>query len=369
MQEREAKLNQLLLELFIEHGVSAEMTSEGKVSTSYMRTHCSLFDKTSTNITVVQLDVSFQIGLDKTIIESSAGIGSDLDDAIADAFRGFVANSFHVILDTFCNFSQRIDDYTTQYEWQIADKTFNVVASTLAIRGKAPDLGNYDWLDQFRSEVEDQSLSEGIHWIRLFYSFMNDEVTSCEVLLDNLTWNEVQSKASNFNLPKSQDYCSLRTFYTLQNGWDIGQLAAIMAWTPTDESTTYHDFYVCVTKSYNNLGISYSEASKAFYFIPLAVSHAYFEKISFHTFPTKVIIINEKKERFTIDLKNEPRYIQIYEWTKQNCDHLFELKDKDIAKILWLCPLFTSLMEQIKTVQDISEIKLEIPELYIEDYQ
>lgn len=318
MQDQERILNEELFQLFVAHNVEATLMPDGKVFTSGMLAHCLIFERPSEDISLVQLDVLFQIGLDKTIIESSVGFGTDLNYAIHEAFRGFTSNSFHVILSAFCYCDNKCDDRVIVSQWKVDNESFNVVNSLINIRGKAPELGNCPWIDQFKSDVKNQYLTEGIHWIRLFYAFMNNKISSCEVLLDNEPWDIIQNKAMSYDVPPSQDYYSLRIFYILQNGWDIGRLAAIMKWILEDKSILDVDYYSKVTDSYKKLlKMSPLDADRAFYFILLAISHAYFDYSTFDGYTTIVNIRNNEQQIFTIDLQDEPRYIQVYNWAKQ----------------------------------------------------
>lgn len=210
----ETELTQVLLQLYEQHGVVCALHEniiifpEQQVSSQlFLHNHPSKVGS------VLKLDVILTIEEGRSIIESSVGIGESNEEAAKDAFVQFTTNSFHVLLSSF--FTSEHDDEINVEEWNIGGQTFKVIFSNVCIRGQAPQPLPLEWFEQFVAEIHQHQFTKDVHWLRLFYGLANNEITVCEVLLDNDNWDEVQSKAYSFPLPPSEAYLSLRMFFVL----------------------------------------------------------------------------------------------------------------------------------------------------------
>jgi|GEM_PF-1651574 len=364
MVEYELKLNNLLLELFQKHNINGFIIEEDNTIflDKCIKTHCHLYDKTSTQITVVQLDVIFEIGLDKYICESGAGLGENLDEAVADSFNSFVRNSFHTIFAAF--FSSEYDGEVLRNVWFINSCKYEVVCSPIGIRGKKPETFSERWIAQFEETLQNQKLDTGINWIRLFYAISNNQVTTCEVLVNNETEYSLQDIASKFDIPLSKDFYTLRLLYILQNGFDFGRLSAIIAWA----CQYYGDAHYEVIKNiFSGLGMSALDIEKAYIMIPLGISQVFIEKIVSNSPTTKAIIMNKEKQAFEIDLKDECFFINSYEWAKSAIDNT--IKDSSsLIQILQMSSRFNVLNDALNKGSNPEDLEFSETIVFLDDY-
>lgn len=364
MRQQEDKINQLLIHLFNKHGVKGEVDDDNKIilPDQFIKAYCQLYDKTSTDITVLQLDVIFVIGLGKEIIESCAGIGSNIDEAANDAFKNFVTNSFHVILAAF--FSQKYDEQISREEWVIDNKKYDVISSHIGIRGQKPEIFSTKWIEQFNTTVQKQKLSGSIHWIRLFYAFSDNKVNVCEVLLDNNIWESVQLKSAKFDLPLSDNYYSVRLFFILQNGWDMSRLAAAIVWIsnkyPEDDGEKIIEYF-------QKIGMSPLDAEMAYIMIPLAFSHAFLKRVVPNAITTKATIINAKKDSFEIDLIQNTFYIQTYEWAKQEIEKNL-IEKESLIQLLIKSSTFNAFNEALNNGSQPEDLEFSGSVIYLDNY-
>ncbi len=364
MEESELRLNNLLLELFQKHGADGFIIKEENfiLLDQCIKAHCHLYDKTSTQTIVVQLDVIFEVGLDKIICESCAGIGSSAEEAIANSFNSFVRNTFHTIFAAF--FSKDYDDQVLRDKWLINSAPYDVISSQIGIRGKKPDGLSVQWVEQFEDTIKKQMLNSGINWIRLFYSIFNNQITTCEVLINNEVTPFIQDIAEKFDITLTEDYYSLRLFYILQNGLDFGRLSAIILW-----ASQYHgdNDFKTVSHIFSKLDISALDIEKAYTMIPLAVSYAFIEKIAPKALTTEAQIINKKKQTFNIDLKDEFFFIESYKWAKKCIDNNFIKRDSLIG-ILQMSSLFNALNNALNNGTEPNDLNFSQTILMLDNY-
>jgi hypothetical protein len=164
----------------------------------------------------IQLDVRFSFATNQTIIESFAGIGQTRDEAFNDAVQNFAANSLHVLLATFLNEN---DKEVTVEEWSIAGKRKVVTIGKVGIRGKPPVQGEelVKWFGCFEEKIKNSRLADGTHWVRLYYGQIDHKSLTCEVLLDNEHWSEMQTEMAAFAWPTGPDFYSVRIFLIIRD--------------------------------------------------------------------------------------------------------------------------------------------------------
>ena len=164
---------------------------------------------------LIQIDVCLAIASGRTIVESFAGLGITKEEATLDALKGFVANDFHVLLNTF--FVPE-DKQVLQEDWTIGDTDWVATIGDIGARGATPAQSEvlYDLLDQFYEAIKKSELDRKTHWVRLYFAQSAREVITCEILLDNEVWQEVQSEVKSFAWPVKEEFYSVRLFLTLQ---------------------------------------------------------------------------------------------------------------------------------------------------------
>lgn len=215
LKEGETQLTKALLQLFEQHGVICVLDEDTIIFPEQrISSQLWLHKHPSTVGSVFKLDVILTIEEDRSIIESSVGIGEDDNEAAIDAFEQFVVNSFHVLLASF--FTTEYNNHINVEEWTIGGQQFDVIFSNVCIRGQAPQPMPLQWIEKFVGIAQQQTLTSEIHWVRLFYALSNNELMTCEVLLDNDDWMEVQEKAKRISLPHAEKYLSLRMFFVLK---------------------------------------------------------------------------------------------------------------------------------------------------------
>jgi hypothetical protein len=195
LQKQSAKY---IAELFINHNINCT-SSENKIVFDKehitIETYCSYRDS-SQELKIIQLDVYIDYGINP-ILESFAGLGNDFETATLDAFENFMYSTFHTILSAF--FTSKFDEEINKYNWNINGKEFEVFSSNIGFRGiQAPNFTT-GWLNQFEAEVQELQLTEGTHWIRLFYSQQQNQTNVCEVLLNNNECISIAQKAQQFD--------------------------------------------------------------------------------------------------------------------------------------------------------------------------
>src|SRR5262245_41571703 len=72
----------------------------------------------------VQRDVRFEVGPGRTIVESCAGVGASIPEAVENAQRSFVANALHVLLAAFARASL---DQVTEERWESGGRSFRAI--------------------------------------------------------------------------------------------------------------------------------------------------------------------------------------------------------------------------------------------------
>jgi len=309
LKEYEGQLNSFLAEAFRKHGVGCEIENDLLIFKKERITACAkVFDMTSSSATVLQLDVNIEIGVGKGILESCVGMGMSMDAAMADAWKSFLNNSFHVLLTAF--FIPEDSELISRYQWPVGGRTYEVIMSRTAFRGELPEPLPLKWYGEFENMIKKQELPEGNHWIRLFYAQSAREMMTCEILLDNEIWHSVESEARSFDFPRSNDFLSLRIFMVMKDGYDISQAAATIACMTDEDDKTIEEQLV-------ESGMSIEDAEKAEVFIPLAFGRVFLRSMTTIEFPDEAVVTNDTGEEVNINLSNEAIYTTAYRLAEQ----------------------------------------------------
>jgi hypothetical protein len=121
-----------------------------------------------------------------------------------------------VLLRAFFN---TIDNQVDIADWQIDGKPRCVVVGNMGIRGQPPDHDRLPtaWFSQLESKLKSISLNSGVHWVRVYYAQMKNEVNELEVLLDNNDWGELRTSLDDIEWPKGEKFFSVRLFMVILN--------------------------------------------------------------------------------------------------------------------------------------------------------
>lgn len=162
---------------------------------------------------MVQVDIAVHLPGGHTVIESFAGIGSELQYALGDAFNTFTQNSFHVLLSAFFGGNE-----CEVQEWPLPTGRFRVFISGATFRGDPPGEGEemVEWYNSFALGIAHTPLDHnGPHWIRLYYGQHERKTMMCEVLLDNEVWEGAQEAMAQYPWLEADEFYSARLFMVL----------------------------------------------------------------------------------------------------------------------------------------------------------
>ncbi|WP_145374673.1 DUF6348 family protein [Symmachiella dynata] len=215
----DSTINPLLVKLLRDHGLDAT-SRDGWILVDNRPSICGAIVREmqpSSNVTSIQIDVYLRVDPDRILMESFAGIGLTKDEAITDGIQNFVANSFHVLLAAF--YRDGDDDQVETEQWDINGQSRRVTIGNMGIRGTVPnpDEPPTAWFKALESQIKASSLPPGTHWVRCYYSQMQNQPTALEVLLDNGDWGAVRSEMLQVNWPQGEDFYSVRVFLVVQD--------------------------------------------------------------------------------------------------------------------------------------------------------
>jgi Family of unknown function (DUF6348) len=214
--------NDWLSRIMEAHGVRSELHDESVVFPDHgKRGYARLFPRERT----YQLDVGIEIFPGWTVLESFAGFGTDTDTdtALKDAFHAFARGTLHVILVAF--FDHPSEEQVTCEEWDIAGAPRRMTLGNVVFRGATP-VDSIGWFPQFEAVLKSSALPNGTHWVRLYYAQIDNKAISCEALLDNEPWPELQEAMAHFAWPAATEFYSARLFLTIQGGVGLAEACA-----------------------------------------------------------------------------------------------------------------------------------------------
>ena len=214
--EPDDRLMAFLLGMYCEHGASAvKLGNWICVDGGRLFTRAAHFDHCQhpKNL-VLQADFVTVTQEGQHIIVAFAGIGEDLDSAVADACKSFQDVSFHAL---FVSLLDRSCGHVEREVWSIDDRIRNITLGWLRWRGELPiDL----WPPIFKGVqkyMESQPLSSGLHWLSLFYFHLPSQEPTIEVLLDNETSEALQKQMATLPWPQTEAFYSTRLFAVIQD--------------------------------------------------------------------------------------------------------------------------------------------------------
>jgi hypothetical protein len=212
-----------LAELFRTHGVTCEAYGEWLVfPQKEMRAQARIFDPPVTE--TIQLDVRLELWPGWFLVESFAGLGQDRAASIANAFEAFALASLPVLLSAFLLPHPLVE--VNREEWLINGRPRILTLGKLLQRGADADPL---WFAEFEEIIKASALTEGTHWIRLYYAQHNRKPMSYEALLDNEPWPEIQRAMERFDWWTGDGFHSTRLFLVVQGGVGVGQACSVIS--------------------------------------------------------------------------------------------------------------------------------------------
>jgi hypothetical protein len=223
----QTELAAFLFQALREHGVEASLEGDFVgLGASGMTMSGAIFSQVHDSWATAQLDVGFDIGPGRTILESCGGFGATLEDAVANAKEGFVDNALHVLLAAFCGVGL---DQVNEERWELQGGTARVVIGNVTGRGKPPE-GRMPvgWFPLVEAAAREAKLGIRTHWVRVYCARTPDGDHTTEVLLDNEHWPELAARIAAFAWPPADDFYSARVFLVLDRGFDTSRAVAVM---------------------------------------------------------------------------------------------------------------------------------------------
>jgi hypothetical protein len=241
--------------------------------------------------TTVQLDVRFEIGPGRTIVESCAGIGDSTKAAIENAERSFVTNALHVLLAAFARAS---GDQVTEERWESGGHAFRAILGNVTGRGAMPAVGAPTaWIEDVEAAVRVASLSKRTHWLRVYCARSGDSAHVTEALLDNESWPELEARLAAFPWPPTDAFYSARIFVVLDGGFDVSRgVAALHRLQDRSDADIVRDLV--------SQGASAADAERLVDFAPIAFGRPVLEKLGVRASDEGVIVGADGERTFRL---------------------------------------------------------------------
>ncbi len=187
MLEQNSGLASTFHELLTTHDIPHRRDGNSLVLDNGMQFSAYLFEHTrKETFVLVQLDIRLEGSAfgGRTLVESGAGWGSTVDEAIEVAWKKFIASSFHVLVE-----SMGVAPTSEQVEWEDWPQ-FRACLGPLIRYTDTPSVLQFaDVIDEVKAAIASLELTREVHWLRMYFDSRWGEPT-VEALLDNQPWLE-----------------------------------------------------------------------------------------------------------------------------------------------------------------------------------
>lgn len=174
-------------QLLTAHDISHRREGDNLVLDNGMQFSAHLFEHTrKETFVLVQLDIRLEgsaLG-GRTLIESGAGWGSTVEEAIEVAWKKFLGSSFHVLVE-----SMGLAPTSKQTEWEDWSQFRACLGALIRYADTPSTLQFADVIDEVKARIASLELSREIHWLRMYFDSRWGQPT-VEALLDNEPWVE-----------------------------------------------------------------------------------------------------------------------------------------------------------------------------------
>lgn len=287
------KPNDWLCRIMKAHGVHSELHEEWVVFPDHdKRGYARLFPRKR----LYQLDVGIEIFPGWTVLESFAGIGEDEDTALKDAFDAFMRGTLHVILTAF--FGSPQDEQIHCEEWEIAETPRQVTLGNAICRG-TPPADIVAQFSQLEAVLKSSLLPKGAHWVRIYYAQINNQTVSCEALLDNEPWPELQEALMHFAWPAAAEFYSIRLFLCIQGGVGLGEACTAICHKGNSDAIS----------EMVSLGATLREATLLYSFVTLAFGRELIKQLGVTT-SDRFVLQHSDGQQVKHPLVTDPLYKQ-----------------------------------------------------------
>lgn len=203
---RTPSLIEMIRMLFEGHGVTTRPIDEGFfIPGPGIVVQAEIF---SENGPASQLDVRLILPDGQLLIESVGGF------ELVDLVDNFARSSFHVLLRALVKAGA--DEQVDVETWTVNGVEYRAYLGPVTHRGETQAAVPTDWFTLFESSIRNATLTGDLHWIRLYYAQMNNETMDVEVLLDNETWDELQTTMRAYDWSRRETFYSVRMFMILK---------------------------------------------------------------------------------------------------------------------------------------------------------
>ena len=212
----DAKLMGFLVGMYREHGAEAVQVGNWIcVDRGSLFTRAAHFDHMQhpKNL-ILQADFITITKRGARIVESFGGIGTDVSSALLDACKGYQDCTFHALFVTLLDHAC---EHVEREEWVINGIPRNIIMGWLRIRGHFPHELWSPIYEGIQRQIQNFSLTGGLHWCRYFYARSPSGDPTIEVLVDNETCEQLQSQAADLPWPPTEDFYAVRLFFTIQD--------------------------------------------------------------------------------------------------------------------------------------------------------
>lgn len=162
-----------------------------------------------------QLDVVVPTPDGRRVVESFAGMGATIADAVAESLNKFARGSLHVLLAALEN-----DSHDDQVDWEVwgepPDQWRACVGPLLRQWSSKTAVDFAAYLDAVKTALLAAPLSRELHWFRTFVAIGTDgPLLGRDALLDNETWPPGDELLVGWPWPRGEEAYALRHLVAL----------------------------------------------------------------------------------------------------------------------------------------------------------
>lgn len=285
-----------LAKLFRNHGVLGRVDDEWLLLPRGCKARATIHD--NIDDAELRLDIEIDLWLGSTVHESFPGTGPTREAREADAWSAFTALTLPVIAGAFLAIK---DAKVERATWQIGGMSRSVTHGQAVTRGEPPPLGT--WFEALRATIENIGLSRGTHWIGLSYAHKNGEAVTCEVSLDNESWEPVREGMAAYPWPTREGFYSVRAFLAVQGGLDLSRVLPMFVEHPRMSEDDFAELL-------GTRGVPAHDARLVVALVPLAFGRVMVARLQLDFAPTAVLSSRERGERRSIPLDYDPIFAE-----------------------------------------------------------
>lgn len=294
-----AKLASVLHDALRAHGVGAAREGYALVlaGTDMRLSAVVVSEKALPSRVTVKLDVRFEIGPGRVVVESCAGAGESMDAAVDEAIGSFVAGSLRVLLAAF---ARAPGEEVTEQSWASGGHSFRAVLGNVTGRGASPQGGSpTGWLAEVEAAVREAPLTRRTHWLRVHCARTAGAEQVTEVQLDNADWPELAARLSRWPWPEPAGFYSVDIFLVLDAGFDTSRAVAAL-YRLRDRPDPE------IARALVAQGATAAHAEKLVDFVPIAFGRPVLERLGVRA-SEEAVLVEGRVER-TFRLLDDPLF-------------------------------------------------------------